>query len=77
MDINKYNGEHYLSPTEYEALTNVDRELKLNARAVEEERERNRRCWECTKCNKCKRAFKMTTLCEDYKQRKRRYSKNA
>ena len=75
MKISKYNYEGYPDPTTYQALTNIEKERK--AKAAEARREHDRRCWECTRCNTCKRAFKMTTLCENYNQRKRRMSKNA
>lgn len=75
MKISKYNYEGYPDPTTYQALTNIEKERK--AKAAEARREHDRRCWECTRCNNCKSAFKMTTLCENYNQRKRRMSKNA
>lgn len=77
MKFTIYNGEHYVSPTEYEAIRNVDRERKLYPKATAEQRVRDRRCWECLNCNYCKSAFKMTTLCEFFRQRKRRKPANA
>ena len=75
MKISKYNHEGYQDPTTYQALKNIERERK--AKAAEARREHDRRCWECTHCNNCKRAFKMNTLCTDFKQRQWRKSKNA
>jgi len=75
MKISRFNKEGYPDPTTYQALTNIEKERK--AKAAEARREHDRRCWECTRCNNCKSAFKMTTLCENYNQRKRRMSKNA
>lgn len=76
MDISKYNPDGYLDLTAYQALKNIenDQRKELPKKTITEH---EKRCWDCTLCNHCGNAFKMTTLCEKHRPRKRRMRKDA
>lgn len=71
MGISKYNPDGYLDMTAYLALKNIEKEQR-KPRPAKPVTEHDQRCWDCTRCNNCRNAFKMTSLCEHYKLRKRR-----